>query len=60
MRIIKRSFSIILILLISAMVISGGIDLSIVQKAISEPAQMFVLGLSLVGLAGFSRRKLRK
>jgi len=42
------------------LVISGAVELSIVQKAIHEPAQMFLLGICLLGLAGYGRRIIYK
>jgi hypothetical protein len=59
MKVIKRSLFIMLILMIT-LVISGAVELSIAQKAIPEPAQMFLLGICLLGLAGYGRRRIYK
>jgi len=47
--------------LISTMAVAGPLGLGIApHRSISEPAQMLLLGICLVGLAGYSRKKLYK
>jgi len=43
------------------MAVAGPLGLGIVpHRSISEPAQMLLLGICLVGLAGYSRKTLYK
>jgi hypothetical protein len=60
MKIIKKLLLVVLIL-ISTMAVAGPIGLGIVpHRSISEPVQMLLLGVCLVGLAGYSRKRLYK
>jgi hypothetical protein len=60
MKIIIRLLLVALIL-ISTMAVAGQLGLDIVpHRSISEPAQMLLLGICLVGLAGYSRKRLQK
>ena len=59
MKIIKGLIFVIFIL-ISSMAIAGSLRLGTPQEAISEPAQLLLLGVCLVGLAGYGRKRLRK
>jgi hypothetical protein len=59
MSIIKRLFFIILIL-ISTIAIAGPLELAITESTIPEPTQMLLLGICLVGLASYSRKKIYK
>jgi membrane protease YdiL (CAAX protease family) len=59
MKIIKKLLFVILIL-ISTMAVAGPLELSIAQKAIPETAQMLLLGLLLVVLASYGRKRIYK
>jgi hypothetical protein len=59
MKIIKRLLFVILIL-ISTMAVAGPFKLDIAQKSIPETAQMLLLGICLVGLAGYGRKRIYK
>ena len=59
MSIIKRLLFIILIL-ISTMAIAGPFELAIARNTIPEPVQMLLLGICLVGLAGYGRKRIYK
>ena len=60
MKIILRLLLVVLIL-ISTMAVAGPLGLGIVpDRSISEPVQMLLLGVCLVGLAGYSRKRLYK
>ena len=59
MNVINRLLFIILIL-ISTVAIAGPFELGIAQNPIPEPAQMLLLGIGLVGLAGYGRKKIYK
>jgi membrane protease YdiL (CAAX protease family) len=59
MKIIKKLLFVILIL-ISTMAVAGPLKLSIAQKAIPETAQMLLLGICLVVLAGYGRKRIYK
>jgi hypothetical protein len=59
MNVIKRLLFIILIL-ISTMAIAGPVESAITRSSIPEPAQMLLLGIGLVGLAGYGRKKIYK
>ena len=60
MKIIKISLFVVVIL-ISTMAVAGPLGLgSVPHMSISEPAQMLLLGICLVGLAGYSRKRLYK
>jgi hypothetical protein len=59
MKIIKRLLFLILIL-VSTMAVAGPLKLSITQKAIPETAQMLLLGICLVVLAGYGRKRIYK
>ena len=50
----------ILVILISTVAAAGPVELSIAQKSIPEPAQMLILGICLVGMASYGRRKIYK
>jgi len=47
-------------ILISTVAVAGPLELGIAQKSVPEPAQMLLLGICLVGLANYSRKKLYK
>ena len=59
MNVIKRLLFIIFIF-ISTMAIGGPVKIAIADNPIPEPAQMLMLGICLVGLASFSRKKIYK
>jgi len=60
MKLIIRSLLVVLIL-VSSIAVAGPFGLGIVpHRSISEPAQMLLLGICLVGLAGYSRKRLYK
>ena len=59
MKIIKKLLFVILIL-ISTMAVAGPFELGIAQKAMPETAQMLLLGICLVGLAGYGRKRIYK
>ena len=58
MKIIKRLLFVVVIL-ISTMAVAGPLGLGIVpHRSISESAQMLLLGICLVGLASYSRKRI--
>ncbi len=59
MKIIKRILFVILIL-ISTMAIAGPFELGMAQKSIPETTQMLLLGICLVVLAGYGRKRIYK
>ena len=59
MKIIKKLLFVLLIL-ISTMAIAGPFELGITQKIIPDTAKMLLLGICLVGLAGYGRRRIYK
>ena len=60
MKIITKLLLVVLIL-ISTMAVAGPLGLGIVPyRSISEPVQLLLLGICLVGLAGYSRKRLYK
>lgn len=59
MNIIKRLLFILLILM-STIAIAGPLELAIAESPIAEPTQMLLLGICLVGVARFSRKKMLK
>ena len=59
MKIIKGLIFVIFIL-VSSMAVAGSLRLGTPQEAISEPAQMLLLGVCLVGLAGYGRKRIYK
>ena len=59
MKLLKKLVFIVLIL-ISTIAVAGPLELSIAQKSIPEPAQMLILGICLVGMAAYGRKKIYK
>jgi len=59
MKIIKKLLFVILIL-ISTMAVAGPFELGITHKSIPETAQMLLLGICLVALAGYGRKTIYK
>jgi hypothetical protein len=59
MKIIKRLLLVIFVL-VSTMAVAGPFELGIAQKSIPETAQMLLLGICLVGLAGYGRKRIYK
>ena len=60
MKILIR-LTLVVLVFISTLAVAGPLGLGIVaHRSISEPAQMLLLGICLVGLAGYSRKKLYK
>ena len=56
-----RGILFIIFILVSTVALAGPLGLGIVPRgSISEPAQMLLLGICLVGLAGYSRKRLYK
>jgi len=59
MKIIKRLLLVIFVL-VSTMAVAGPFELGIAQKSIPETAQMLLLGICLVVLAGYGRKRIYK
>jgi len=60
MKIITRLIFLVLIL-ISSMAVADPLGLDIVPRSsFSEPVQMLLLGICLVGLAGYGRKRVSK
>jgi len=59
MKIIKRLLLVIFVL-VSTVAVAGPFELGIAQKSIPETAQMLLLGICLVGLAGYGRKRIYK
>jgi hypothetical protein len=55
-----KKFLFIILLLVSTMAVAGPIELAITKNSIPEPTQMLLLGICLVGLASYSRKKIYK
>jgi hypothetical protein len=50
----------IVLLLISTMAIAGPVKMAIADNSITEPAQMLLFGICLVGVAGYGRKRIYK
>ena len=62
MKLIKKLLFILLIL-ISTVAVAGPlelVELSIAPKSVPEPTQMLILGICLIGMASYGRRKIFK
>ena len=59
MSFLKRLLFIVLIL-ISGMAIAGPLEWGFTQSSIPESAEMFLLGIVLVGVAAYGRKKLHR